>query len=104
MGQRCRGEKDLKQMEKREIIKSHGELEVYQISFDAAMRIFVITKEFPHEEKYSLTDQICRSSRSVCSNIAEDWRKRRYMDLKQLIIFFRNSETLTEMNKNKIFT
>ena len=42
------------------------------------MEIFEITKSFPSEEKYSLTDQIRRSSRSVCTNIAEAWRKRRY--------------------------
>lgn len=42
------------------------------------MRVFEITKSFPKEERYSLTDQIRRSSRSVCSNIAEGWRKRRY--------------------------
>jgi four helix bundle protein len=42
------------------------------------MRIFELTKSFPKEETYSLTDQIRRSSRSVCSNIAEAWRKRRY--------------------------
>ena len=45
---------------------------------DAAMRIFDITKTFPAEERYSLVDQIRRSSRSVCANIAEAWRKRRY--------------------------
>jgi len=43
-----------------------------------AMRIFAVSKLFPDEEKYSLTDQIRRSSRSVCANIAEGWRKRRY--------------------------
>jgi four helix bundle protein len=59
-------------------VRSHEDLEVYQMSFDAAMRIFEISKKFPTEEKYSLTDQIRRSSRSVCSNIAESWRKRRY--------------------------
>jgi four helix bundle protein len=45
---------------------------------DAAMRIFEITKTFPAEERFSLVDQIRRSSRSVCANIAEAWRKRRY--------------------------
>jgi four helix bundle protein len=45
---------------------------------DAAMRIFEISKRFPAEEKYSLTDQMRRASRSVCSNIGESWRKRRY--------------------------
>lgn len=59
-------------------IKTHRDLEVYQMAFEAAMRIFELTKRFPKEETYSLTDQIRRSSRSVCSNIAEAWRKRRY--------------------------
>jgi len=45
---------------------------------DAAMQIFEVTKGFPAEEKYSLVDQIRRSSRSVCANIGEAWRKRRY--------------------------
>ncbi len=60
-------------------IKSHVELEVYQISFEAAMQVFEASKKFPVEERYSLTDQIRRSSRSVCANLAEAWRKRRYM-------------------------
>ena len=59
-------------------ITSHEELEVYQMAFKASMKIFELTKGFPTEERYSLTDQIRRSSRSVCSNIAEAWRKRRY--------------------------
>jgi len=45
---------------------------------EAAMRIFELTKSFPVEEKYALTDQIIRASRSVCANIGEAWRKRRY--------------------------
>ena len=45
---------------------------------DAAMKIFHLTKEFPPEEKYSMVDQMRRASRSVCANIAEAWRKRRY--------------------------
>jgi four helix bundle protein len=53
-------------------------LQVYQISFELSMKIFEETKTFPKEEKYSLTDQIRRSSRSVCANIAEAYRKRRY--------------------------
>ncbi len=61
-----------------ELIKSHRELEVYQLSFRASMRIFEITKEFPKEERYSLIDQIRRSSRSVCANMAEAWSKRIY--------------------------
>jgi len=60
------------------VIQSHEELGVYQLAFDAAMKIFEMSKRFPREETYSLTDQIRRSSRSVCSNIAEAWRKRRY--------------------------
>jgi len=59
-------------------VKDYKELEVYRLAFDAAMEIFEISKTFPQEEKYSLTDQIWRSSRSVCANIAEAWRKRRY--------------------------
>ena len=59
-------------------IKTHRDLDVYQMAFEAAMRIFELTKRFPKEETYSLTDQIRRSSRSVCSNLAEAWRKRRY--------------------------
>lgn len=52
--------------------------EVYKISVTAAMKIFEISKNFPIEEKYSLIDQVRRSSRSVSSNIAEAWRRRRY--------------------------
>lgn len=61
-----------------ELIKSHRELEVYKLAFKAAMEIFHLTKTFPKEERYSLTDQIRRASRSVCANIAEAWRKRIY--------------------------
>jgi four helix bundle protein len=59
-------------------IRRHTDLEVYRKAFDAAMRIFELSKTFPAEEKYSLTDQVRRSSRSVCTNLAEAWRKRRY--------------------------
>ncbi|MGB3204828.1 MAG: four helix bundle protein [Crinalium sp.] len=62
----------------REPIKDHKDLEIYQMAFDAAMKIFELSKKFPLEEKYSLTDQVRRSSRSVCANLAEAWRKRRY--------------------------
>ena len=61
-----------------ENIRSYKELRVYQAAMDAAMRIFDLTKGFPPEEKYSMVDQMRRSSRSVCANIAETWRKRRY--------------------------
>ncbi len=59
-------------------IRTHKELKVYQHSFTAGMMVFDITKTFPNEEKYSLTDQIRRSSRSVSGNLAEAFRKRRY--------------------------
>lgn len=61
-----------------EKILRHQDLLVYKKAIDAAMRIFEISKAFPKEETYSLTDQIRRSSRSVAANIAEAWRKRRY--------------------------
>jgi len=60
------------------LIKSHKELIVYQLAFKVSMEIFKITKIFPKDEVYSLTSQIRRSSRSVCSNLAEAFRKRRY--------------------------
>src|ERR1700682_2711418 len=59
-------------------IQSHHDLQVYQKAFTAAMDLFERSKGFPREETYSLTDQIRRSSRSVCANLAEAWRKRRY--------------------------
>ena len=59
-------------------IQRHTDLEVYRKAFNSAMLIFGVSKEFPKEEIYSLTDQIRRSSRSVCANLAEAWRKRRY--------------------------
>jgi len=59
-------------------IRSYKELRVYQAAIDAAMRIFEITKRFPTEERFSMVDQIRKASRSVCANIGEAWRKRRY--------------------------
>ena len=59
-------------------ILTHNDLDVYRKAFGAAMTVFDISKKFPAEERYSLTDQIRRASRSVCSNLAEAWRKRRY--------------------------
>ncbi|MEM0543662.1 four helix bundle protein [Flavobacterium sp. j3] len=56
------------------------ELIAYKKAFKLAMEIYHISKTFPPEEKYSLTDQIRRSSRSVCANIAESYRKRRYIN------------------------
>ena len=61
-----------------ERIESYKDLRVFQNAMDAAMRIFELTKDFPPEEKYSMVDQMRRSSRSVCTNIGEAWRKRRY--------------------------
>ena len=60
------------------IAKSHRDLRVYQLAFESATLIHEVTKKFPSDEKYSLTDQIRRSSRSVCANIAEAWRRRKY--------------------------
>jgi len=59
-------------------IRSVRDLAVYRTAFDSAMEIFEISKTFPKGEMYSLTDQIRRSSRSVCSALSEGWRKRRY--------------------------
>ena len=59
-------------------IRHFRQLDVYQLAMDAAMKLFELSKKFPLEERYSLTDQVRRSSRSVCANIAEAWRKRRY--------------------------
>ena len=54
------------------------DLVVYKRAFDSAMKIFEISKKFPKEEMFSLTDQIRRSSRAVCANLSEAWRKRKY--------------------------
>jgi four helix bundle protein len=71
-------DKSGKSDERKKMIRRHTDLEVYQRAFAAAMRIFELTKNFPKEERYSLTGQIRPSSRSVCANIGEAWRKRRY--------------------------
>ncbi len=60
-------------------IRSFKELRVWQNAMDAAMIVFDLSKRFPVEERYSLTDQFRKSSRSVASNISEAWRKRRYV-------------------------
>ena len=60
------------------MIRYHWELDVYKLSVDAAMEVFELSKGFPREEVYSLTDQIRRSSRSVSGLIAEGWRRRKY--------------------------
>jgi four helix bundle protein len=61
-----------------EKIRHFRELNVYSVAKVAALEIYALSKTFPVEEKYSLTDQIRRSSRSICANLAEAWRKRRY--------------------------
>jgi len=65
-------------LDKKKPIKHFRDLEVYKLAFKSAMTIFHITKTFPQEEKFSLVDQIRRASRSVCTNTAEGWRKRKY--------------------------
>ena len=75
---RRRGDAGTRRLESIVNIRSYRELDVYRSAIDAAMRIFTTTKNFPVEERYSLTDQMRRSSRSVCATLAEAWRKRRY--------------------------
>ena len=64
---------------KKGLAKSYTDLYVYQLAFESAMLIYEISKIWPKEEQYSLTNQIRRSSRSVCGNMAEAWKKRRYV-------------------------
>ena len=59
-------------------IRSAKDLEVYQIAYSLSMEVFRLSKKFPTEEKYALTSQIRRSSRSICLNLREAWAKRRY--------------------------
>jgi four helix bundle protein len=59
-------------------IESAKDLRVYKLAYELAMQIFELTKSFPPEEKYALTSQIRRSSRSICLNLREAWAKRRY--------------------------
>jgi four helix bundle protein len=65
----------------RKMLKGHKDLKVYQLAYKLAMEIFNESKTFSIEERYSLTDQIRRSSRSVATNIAEAFRKRRYRNM-----------------------
>jgi four helix bundle protein len=62
----------------RQNIRHFRELRVYRAAFDAAMRVFELSRSFPPEERYVLVSQMRRASRSVCGNLAEAWRKRRY--------------------------
>jgi four helix bundle protein len=84
-------------VERKRDIRHFRDLEVYRRAFDAAMRIYNITKVFPQEERFSLVDQIRRASRSVCSNLAEGWRKRRY------VAVFRNkiSDSMQEASETQ---
>ena len=63
------------------MMRGHRDLKVYQLAYRLAMEIFTLSKSFPKEERYSLTDQIRRSSRSVAANIVEAFRKRRYPNM-----------------------
>src|SRR6266849_5692286 len=63
------------------MLRGHRDLKVYQLAYKLAMEIFHLSRSFPKEELYSLTDQIRRSSRSVAANIAEGFRKRRYPNM-----------------------
>ncbi len=80
------------------VFTSHSELRVYIKSFDVAMDIFRLTSDFPREEIYSLTDQVRRSSRSVSANIAEAFRRRRY--LKIFILKLNESEAEAAETQN----
>ena len=73
------------------IINSARDLRVYKLAYECAKEIFIMTKDFPPEEKYELTSQIRRSSRSVVSNIVESWRRRRYP--KTFVYKLNDSET-----------
>ena len=66
-------------MGQRVLAKTAKELKVYQQAYALAMEVFEVSKGWPKEEKYSLTDQVRRSSRAVCANLREAWAKRRYM-------------------------
>lgn len=61
------------------MVEHFRELRIYQRAFESAMQIFELSGGWPREETYSLTNQIRRSSRAVCANVAEAWRKRRYV-------------------------
>ena len=68
----------MKEERKTNRIRTVRDLKVYRKAFESAMEIFELTRNFPKAETYSLTDQIRRASRSVCANLSEGWRKRRY--------------------------
>lgn len=79
------------------MIKSYKDLKVYNLSYELAMEIFWLTRDFPREEIYSLTSQIVRSSKSISSNITEGWAKRDYESyFKQHIVHALGSNAETE--------
>jgi four helix bundle protein len=82
-----------------EKIRNYEELRVYQNAFQIAMKLFELSRSFPPEEKYSLTDQMCRSSRSVCANLAEAWRKRRY----EAAFIAKLSDAESESNETQVW-
>ena len=99
--------------------KGYRNLKVYQLSYKLAMEVFEISKTFPKEETYSLTDQIRRSSMSVCINIGEGYRKRKYpkhfsskmtdadgecTETQIWLDFARDCKYINEKNRNKLFT
>ena len=70
------------------MIKSFTDLDIYKLSYQLAIDIFRLTTTFPTTEKYSLTDQIVRSSRSICANIAEGYGRRVYnAEFKKFLIY-----------------
>lgn len=81
-------------------IRHFRDLDVYQNALTTGLRVYELTKTFPSEEKYALTDQIRRSSRSVCANIAEAWRKRRY----QAAFVSKLSDAETEAAETQVHT
>ena len=80
-------------------IRTHRDLDVYQRAFAEAMEVFELSKTLPKEETCSLTDQIRRSSRSVCSNLTEAWRKRRY----EAAFISKLSDTETEAAETQVW-
>ena len=79
------------------MIKSYEDLEIYERAYKIAMEVFWKSKKFPQEEKYSLTSQVIRSSRSISSNITEGWAKREYENyFKQHLIHALGSNAETQ--------
>src|SRR5437870_5663628 len=78
-------------------VRHFRDLDVYQNALTAGLRIYELSKKFPGEERYALIDQIRRSSRSVCANIAEAWRKRRY----EAAFVSKLSDTETEAGRRR---